>query len=81
MLDNKEKKQKIRYQKGQSGNPKGRPQGSRNKESLMAEKLFADDVESVCKAVIDKAKSGDMSAAKLVLDKTVTCSKGCSCQY
>ncbi len=69
MPDNTEKKQKIRYQKGQSGNPKGRPQGSRNRASLMAEQLFADDVESICKAVIDKAKSGDMYAAKLVLDR------------
>lgn len=69
MPDNTEKKQKIRFQKGQSGNPGGRPLGSRNKASLMAEQLFADDIESVCKAVIAKAKSGDMYAAKIVLDR------------
>lgn len=69
MPDNTEKKQKIRFKKGQSENPSGRPQGSRNKASLMAEQLFADDVESVCKAVINKAKSGDMYAAKIILDR------------
>lgn len=69
MPENTEKKQKIRFQKGRSGNPKGRPQGSRNKASLMAEQLFAEDVESVCKAVIAKAKAGDMYAAKIILDR------------
>lgn len=75
MPDNTEKKQKIRFQKGQSGNPKGRPQGSRNRASLMAEQLFAEDVESVCKAVIDKAKAGDMSAAKIILDRLLPAKK------
>lgn len=69
MPENTEKKQKIRFQKGRSGNPKGRPQGSRNKASLMAEQLFAEDVESVCKAVIAKAKAGNMYAAKIILDR------------
>lgn len=69
MPDNTEKKQKIRFEKGQSGNPKGRPQGSRNRASLMAEQLFAEDVESVCQVVIDKAKSGEMYAAKIILDR------------
>ncbi|WP_059360038.1 DUF5681 domain-containing protein [Parachlamydia acanthamoebae] len=69
MPDNTDKKQKIRYQKGQSGNPKGRPKGSRNRASLMAEHLFIADVESICKAVIEKAKAGDMYAAKIILDR------------
>lgn len=72
MPDNTEKKQKkIRFQKGQSGNPAGRPQGSRNKASLMAEQLFAEDIQDVCKSVIAKAKSGDMQAAKIILDRLV----------
>lgn len=70
MPDNTEKKQKkIRFQKGESGNPLGRPQGSRNKASLMAEQLFAEDIKGVCKSVIEKAKSGDMQAAKIILDR------------
>lgn len=70
MPDNTEKKQKkIRFQKGKSGNPLGRPQGSRNKASLMAEQLFAEDIQGVCKSVIAKAKSGDMQAAKIILDR------------
>lgn len=70
MPDNTGQKQKkIRFQKGESGNPSGRPQGSRNKASLMAEKLFSEDVQGVCKSVIAKAKSGDMQAAKIILDR------------
>ena len=34
---------------------KGRPDGSRNKASLMAEKLMEDDTEEVINAVIAKA--------------------------
>lgn len=41
----------------------------------MAKQLFADDVESVCKAVIDKAKSGDMYAAKIILDRLLPAKK------
>lgn len=70
MPDNTEKKQKkIRFQKGKSGNPLGRPQGSRNKASLMAEQLFAEDIQDICKSVIAKAKSGDIQAAKIILDR------------
>jgi len=36
-----------RWQKGQSGNPAGRPRGSRNKTTIIAEMLFNENAVSV----------------------------------
>jgi hypothetical protein len=36
---------------------------------LLAEKLMQDDAEAVVKAVVDAAKGGDMTAARIVLDR------------
>lgn len=50
------------------GNP-GKPKGARHKTTLLAEKLMQDDAEAVVKAVVDAAKGGDMTAARIVLDR------------
>lgn len=57
------------------GNP-GRPRGARHKTTMLAEKLMADDVEGVTKAVIDAARTGDMAAARIILDRLVPVRKG-----
>ncbi len=57
------------FEKGRSGNPAGKPKGARHKTTLLAEKLMQDDAEAVVKAVVDAAKGGDMTAARLVLDR------------
>lgn len=59
----------------EKGNP-GRPRGARHKSTVLAEKLMADDVEGVVKAVIDAARTGDMAAARIVLDRLVPVRKG-----
>lgn len=63
---------------GPSLNPKGRPKGSLNSKTQMQNALiesFSGELEreftSVVKAVIKKAKSGDMTAAKILLDRAV----------
>ena len=48
------------------GNP-GKPKGARHKVTMLAEKLMADDAESVVRAVLTAATEGDMVAARLVL--------------
>lgn len=60
---------KGQFPKGKSGNPSGKPKGARHKSSLLAEKLFADEIQDICKGVIDEAKAGNMQAAKIVLDR------------
>jgi hypothetical protein len=55
-----------RFQKGQSGNPAGKPKGARHKTTLLAERLMQDDVEKIVNAVLIAARNGDMMAAKII---------------
>lgn len=57
-----------KFQKGQSGNPGGRPKGALG----MAGRLRAaiqDDAEQIIQSLIAQAKGGDTAAAKLLLDR------------
>ncbi len=62
-------KQAGRFQPGQSGNPTGKPRGARHRTTLLAERMMQDEAGEVVKAVIKAAKRGDMTAARLVLDR------------
>jgi len=46
----------ARFRPGQSGNPKGRPKGSRNKRTAMAEQIFDTVAEDLTNKVVDLAK-------------------------
>ena len=54
---------------GVSGNPAGMKVGTRHRATRLAEKLMAGDAEAVVNAVVTAAKGGDMTAARLVLDR------------
>lgn len=56
------------WQPGQSGNPKGRPTGSRNKKNVIAEE-FEKDGSAVARVVMNAALKGDMQAANMVLQR------------
>ena len=58
-----------------SGNA-GKPKGARHRMTVMAEKLMTDDAESVVRAVIEAARGGDMTAAKIILDRIAPVPKG-----
>jgi hypothetical protein len=57
------------WKKGQSGNPAGKPQGMRNKATMMVINLMEAGAEEITKAVIDAAKGGDLMAARLVIER------------
>ncbi len=63
------------FKRGNKGGP-GRGEGSRNKATIMLEKLMIDDSKAVIEAVIKAAKNGDMQAAKMVVDRLVPAPKG-----
>lgn len=65
-----------RFKPGQSGNPAGKPKGARNQLTELAEKLLADDAQAVAQTVISAAKGGDMTAARLILDRILPVRKG-----
>lgn len=64
------------FQKGQSGNPAGRPKGSRHAITILAEKLLDDDAEEITKAVIGAAKGGDPTAMRLTFERIAPLRKG-----
>jgi hypothetical protein len=64
------------FQKGQSGNPSGKPPGTRNKTTMLAEKLMHDDASEIVKVVLDAAKRGNINAARLILERIAPIRKG-----
>jgi hypothetical protein len=52
---------------GQSGNPNGRPKGSRNRVTLAVEQLIHDRGEQVGKKALEKALDGDSTLLRALL--------------
>ena len=51
------------FQPGTSGNPKGKPAGTRSKATQLLLALMEGDASAITKAVIDAAKGGDLGWA------------------
>jgi hypothetical protein len=58
-----------RFQPGRSGNPAGKPKGTRNRATMLAEQLLDGEAETMVRTAIDWAKNGNMSALRLCLDR------------
>ena len=64
------KKQRGRpFEPGTSGNPNGRPKGSRNRTTVAIEALLDGESEAITRKLLEKAKEGDMTAARLCLER------------
>jgi len=59
-----------KFTKGHSGNPAGRPVGSKNKCTQFRE-LLEDDLPALASVLRDKALDGDMNAMRLLLERLV----------
>lgn len=76
----RERAKKHLWKKGQSGNPAGRPKGTKNHlaqlkrdlETAVRENINPEAIKSILASVVARALEGDIKAAKLILDKFVT---------
>jgi hypothetical protein len=66
------------WKPGQSGNPAGRPKGSRGKLTLLreavlhnSETLVLKDFEDIVKATLELAKAGDSTCLKIIWDRII----------
>jgi Family of unknown function (DUF5681) len=59
----------MKFQPGHSGNPSGRPRGSRNRRSLLAEKLYDENAEALVTRAIELALKGDGPAMRVCMDR------------
>jgi len=67
-------KQRLRgrpFAKGRSGNPAGRPRGSRNRKTLAARELLDGESGALTAKAIEMAMSGDAGTMRLFLERIV----------
>src|ERR1700726_1569378 len=76
MTEKSGQNQTGRFQKGMSGNPSGKPKGTRARVTQLAEKLLDDDRDAIVRAVIAAAKGGDPTAMRLCVERLVPLRKG-----
>lgn len=57
------------FQPGQSGNPKGKPKGTKNHATRLAESLLDGDTEKLTRKAVELALSGDTAALRLCLER------------
>jgi hypothetical protein len=57
------------FKPGQSGNPSGKPKGTRNKATLAIEELMEGEANGLTRKAIELALGGDIQALRLCLDR------------
>jgi hypothetical protein len=68
-------KQAGRFSKGRSGNPDGRPKGTRNATTIAMEALLDGQAEALTQKAINMALEGDITALRLCLDRVLPARK------
>ncbi len=69
------KKTGKRFVKGGEPGP-GRPKGSRSKTAALLDEIAAVEAEAIVRKIVEKAKAGDLTAAKLVVERLWPVPKG-----
>ena len=65
----------MQFQKGESGNPAGRPRGSRNRTTVLMQSLLEANAEAIARKTIDLATGGDLTAIRICFDRLVPARK------
>jgi Family of unknown function (DUF5681) len=75
-LQKQQKQPGRRFEKGRSGNPAGRPRGSRNRSTLAAQLLLQGEAEALTRKAVELALGGDPAALRLCLDRLIAPHRG-----
>ena len=67
--NSKPKSQNRQWPKGVSGNPAGRPRGSRNQTTLVMEALLEEGAEQLISKAMSMALAGDIAAMRLCVER------------
>lgn len=75
-MSEEEDKKVTQFQPGQSGNPSGRPKGSKNRATIVKQALEAQaidqisqDASEILARAIEMAKDGDRAMIKLIVER------------
>jgi hypothetical protein len=60
-----------RFQKGRSGNPKGKPKGTRNRTTIISQNLLEGEAEALVRKVVQLALEGDLTCLRICLERLV----------
>jgi Family of unknown function (DUF5681) len=69
------------WKKGESGNPRGQPRGSRHKASLIAECLLDTETKELIRKAIDLALGGDTVALRLCVERILPVARERPCSF
>jgi hypothetical protein len=69
--DTAQKQRGRPFEPGSSGNPHGRPKGSRNKTTMALEALLDGEAAAITRKAIEKALEGDMAALRLCVERVL----------
>jgi hypothetical protein len=64
------------FERGKSGNPKGRPKGARNQATVLAEALLDGEANAITRKLIERALEGDTTALRLCLERLLPPRRG-----
>ncbi len=60
-----------RFQKGRSGNPKGKPKGARNRTTIISQNILEGEAEALVRKVVQLALDGDLTCLRICIERLV----------
>ncbi len=81
MAENADEEQRRRgdgrpFTKGQSGNPAGKPKGTRNRTTMAIEELLEGEAVAITRKAVEMAKNGDTIALRLIMERVAPLRRG-----